>query len=361
LAAPSIGGEPERLVLEVLRSGRLAQGPVVERLESLCADMAGTSHAVAMANGSLALEAVLALSGLGPGDEVITTPFTFIATLNAILSTGASVRFADIGDDFNLDPDSVEAELTSHVAMILPVHLYGCPSDMDRLSEIARRFDLAIVEDAAQAHGARVGDRRVGSFGAGTFSFYATKNVTCGEGGVVTTSDDHLAAELRLLRNQGMAARYEYVRIGRNLRLSEIQAAVAIPQLERLGDITAARTANAEAMSSHLSAAGIEGLELPLSPEGRTHVWHQYTVLLPTGADRDVVIKRMNDAGVEVGTYYPKLVWEHPPYENHPEVVVTETPRAQDATRRCLSVPIHQGLARTEVTEVATALVDALS
>ena len=360
LAEPSFGPEIEALVIEVLRSKRLSQGPMVERFESLCAEMAGVEHAIAMANGTIALEAALEVSGIGAGDEVITTPFTFIATLNSILGTGATVRFADVGPDLNLDPSSVEHRITRSTKMIVPVHLYGLPCDMARLANIAAKRELQLIEDCAQAHGASIQGRPVGSFGTSTFSFYATKNVTAGEGGVVTTSDGDVARELRLLRNQGMERRYKYQRIGRNLRLSELQAAVAIPQMERLAAIVKRRAENAASLSAALEGR-VEGLKLPEQPSDKVHAWHQYTVLLPDGLDRARVVTRMHDAGVEVGVYYPDLVWDHPPYRNHPGIEISETPVAEAAARRCLSLPVHPALTDDNVTHIADTFVEAVT
>ena len=183
LSVVAIGPDEESLVLEVLRSGRLAQGPKVEELERRFAAAHGVEHAVAVNNGTTALVAALQALGIGPGDEVITSPFSFAATLNAVLESGATARFADIAEDFCLDPDQVESLVGERTRVLLPVHLYGLPADMPRFEELARERGAAIVEDAAQAHGARIAGRSVGSFGVGCFSFYATKNVMCGEGG----------------------------------------------------------------------------------------------------------------------------------------------------------------------------------
>lgn len=358
IAQPTLGPEVEALVLEVLRSGRLAQGPMVQRFEGLCAEMAGSEHAIAVANGTVSLEAIFIALGIGPGDEVITTPFTFAATLNSILVVGATATFVDIGDDFNIDPAGIAAVATERTRVVLPVHLFGLPADMPAISAIADGHGWAIVEDAAQAHGASVGDRKVGGWGVGSFSFYATKNVTSGEGGCITTSDAELSERLRRLRNQGMAARYEYVEIGRNLRLTELQAAVAIPQLERLEESNRRRARNARALNELLGS--IDGLELPTVPPGRTHVWHQYTVLLPERTDRVRIVELMAAAGVETGVYYPRVVWDHPPYRNHRGVVPNDTPRAVAAAACCLSLPVHASLGEGDVERVASVLIAAL-
>ncbi len=359
ISAPQLGPEVEDLVLAVLRSGHLAQGPMVERFEALCTVMAGTAHAVAVANGTVALDAALAVLDIGPGQEVITSPFTFAATINAILRSGASVRFADIGDDFTIDCGSVAALIRPATAAIMPVHLYGLPADMRALTSLAVSRGLAVVEDAAQAHGADVDGRRAGSFGTGCFSFYATKNVTSGEGGCVTTDDSMLAERLRALRNQGMRTRYDYAMIGQNWRMTDVAAAIAIPQMERLDEIITSRRRNAAELTSLL--AGTPLVTTPRVPAGRGHVWHQYTVLLDRGVDRDRVAASLSSDGVDAGVYYPGLVWDHDAYRDHPNVHRGDTPTARDYTSRCLSLPIHPGLSPGDLERVAAALDRALS
>lgn len=360
IASPRFDKEVEKSVLDVLRSGQLAQGPKVAEFEALCAEMAGTTFAVAVANGTLALEAALELLGLAPGDEVVTSPFTFGATINAILRAGATVRFADIDRSFVMDASSAQSLINSRTRVLLPVHLYGLMADMDRLAALASVHGLKVVEDAAQAHGARQGDRRAGGTGIGCFSFYATKNVTSAEGGVITTSDADLSSRLRILRNQGMSERYEYSAVGRNLRLTDLAAAVALPQMRRLQEINARRRRNAALLADALATEGVT-VTLPQVPPGRTHVWHQFTVLLPNGANRSTIIQRMRDHGVAVGVYYPRLVWDYDCYRNHERVIQDATPTAADFASRCLSLPVHQHLTGMELIRIAKALGSSLS
>jgi perosamine synthetase len=358
ISAPQLGADVEDLVLAVLRGGHLAQGPMVERFEALCAAMAGTAHAVAVSNGTVALDAALHILEIGPGQEVITSPFTFAATINAILRSGASVRFADIGEDFTIDPASVAALIGPATTALMPVHLYGLPADMPALTSLAAAHGLALVEDAAQAHGAEVGGRRAGSYGLGCFSFYATKNVTSGEGGCITTVDPTLAQRLRVLRNQGMRARYDYSIIGQNWRMTDVAAAIAIPQMEHLDAINASRRANAAVLTSLLR--GNASIATPRVPAGRGHVWHQYTVLLSPGVDRDRVVAFMSSRGVDAGVYYPTLVWDHDAYRHHHNVHHDDTPIARDAASRCLSLPVHPGLSAQDLERVAETLVAAV-
>jgi dTDP-4-amino-4,6-dideoxygalactose transaminase len=301
---------------------------------------------------------LLEIAGVGPGDEVITSPFTFAATLNVILRRGAIARFVDIRDDFTLDPAAVASLAGPRTAAIIPVHLYGLMADMRAIQASAAAHAITIVEDAAQAHGATQDGRRAGSYGLGAFSFYATKNVTSGEGGCVTTNDAGLAATLRVLRNQGMRERYEYVSAGENWRMTDLAAAVAIPQMERLEDIIGARQANATRLTELLGAD--PRIRVPLVPDDREHVWHQYTVLLPRGVDRDAVVASMARRGVQAGVYYPRLVWDYEAYRSLPAVVPGETPVAADIAARCLSLPVHPNLSYADLQRVAATLQEAL-
>jgi perosamine synthetase len=357
LSPVRLDDDVEESVLAVLRSGQLAQGRMVERLEQEFARLCGVQHAVAVANGTLALSVALEALGIGPGDEVITSPFTFIATLNAILERGATARFADIdASTFNIDPDAIADAINARSAAVVPVHLYGLPADLERIAPLAERKGLALVEDAAQAHGATVGDRAVGSFGTGCFSLYATKNVTSGEGGIVTTNDDDTADDLRLLRNLGMRSRYEYERVGHNYRLSEVHAAIALPQLRRLADANARRRANAARLDEGL--ADLPGLVTPCIPPGRTHAFHQYTVRVTGEAriDRDTLRARLTARGIGSGVYYPHAVFDHECYRSHPGVVAPDAPEARRAAREVLSLPVHPSLSATDLEAVIQAV-----
>lgn len=361
ISAPLLGELEERLVLDVLRSSRLVQGPMVERFEELVRDVAGTRHAIAMNNGTSALIAALLAHHVGPGDEVITSPLTFVATLNAILLVGARPRFVDIGDDFNLDASLLAEAITPATRAVLPVHLYGYPADMEQIGSVIKDRGIAIVEDAAQAIGARSGTRATGSFGTGCFSFYATKNVTTAEGGAVVTDDDAIEAELRILRNQGQRSRYEYERPGYNFRMTELQAAIGVGQMARLDQIVSARRSNALVLGEALS--GRRGVIVPREASGRRHVFHQFTIRLTEDAavSRDVFLQHMNARGVECGVYYPRPVFDYACFRNDPRIANPKTPTADRVCREVVSLPVHPRLTDGDLNKVAEAALEVLT
>jgi dTDP-4-amino-4,6-dideoxygalactose transaminase len=353
LTKVEIGPEEQAAALAVLRSGMLASGPRVAEFEEAFARLHGTRHAVAVANGTVALVAALRAHRIGPGDEVITSPLTFAATLNAILEVGATARFCDIAEDFTLDPAGLALVLTPRTRAVMPVHLYGLPAAMDQISAFAASHGLTVICDAAQAHGAPAR-----SFGTATYSLYATKNITCGEGGVVTTDDDQIAERLRLLRNQGMRDRYEYVLPGSNYRLTDLQAAIAAVQLTRLPALNEARARNAAKLSAGL--AGLPGLLVPLDPPGRGHVWHQYTIRLTGPLTRDDLRHQLAARGIDSRPYYPRLAHDYPCYHDHPHVTPDPTPRARQAAAQVLSLPVHPALTPHDLDHIVTSTREAL-
>lgn len=341
--------DAEPLVCEVLRSGAIAQGPMVKRFEDSFAEVAGVSHAVAVNSGTTALVASIQVLGLEPGDEVVTSPFTFVATLNAILEAGATARFADISaEDFCVDPDAVAAAIGPRTKVLMPVHLYGQMADMNRIAPLAQQHGLAMVEDAAQAVGATLGGRKAGSYGLGCFSLYATKNITTAEGGVITTDDATLADRLRVLRNQGMRQRYQYEMAGHNYRMTDLHAAVGIPQLAKLGELTEARRRNADELSKGL--ADLPGLLVPAELPDRGHVWHQYTVLVTEDAPltRDELAAALTERGIGNGIYYPKVAFDYDCYAEHPGVIAADVPVARKVATQALSLPVHPKLSEAD-------------
>jgi perosamine synthetase len=360
ISAPVLGALEEELVMDVLRSGRLAQGPMIERFEDAVRETVGTRHAVAVDNGTNALIGSLLALGIGPGDEVITSAFTFVATLNAILHVGAIPRFVDVGDDFNVDPAQLASAIGPATRAVVPVHLFGCPADMASIEAAVKGRRIPIVEDAAQALGASCLGRLVGSYGIGCFSFYATKNVTTGEGGVVTTDDDGIADTLRILRNQGQRAPYEYERPGFNFRMTELQAALGVAQMTRLPNISKARRENAGILSDRL--AGIKGLELPEEPVGRHHVFHQYTVRVTPAArvSRDELLRHLRAKGVDACVYYPRPVFDYSCFRRDPRIGSPVTPNTNRVARQVLSLPIHPQLSEEDLWRIVEAVRGAL-
>jgi perosamine synthetase len=338
ISKPFVGDAEKAAVLEVLDSGMLVQGARVEALEKAFAKASGVDHAVATSSGTTALYLALLAHGIGPGDEVITTPFTFVASVNSILYTGARPVFADIDPaTFNIDPDAVTTVLTERTRAIMPVHLYGQPCDMDALGDIARRHSLALIEDAAQAVGATYRDRQVGSFGTGVFSLYATKNVMAGEGGMITTGDPALADRLRLLRSHGMRRRYEYECLGYNFRLSELHAAIGVAQMGRLLEMTAARQRNAAFLNANL-----EGVVTPTIARDRTHVWHQYTIRLSSSSDREAMRLGLEEAGIGSAIFYPTPVHR---FDHVMAATITPSlPVSEQIANQVLSLPVHPSL-----------------
>lgn len=350
IARPDIGDDEIAAVTAVLRSGMIAQGTKVAELESRWAEYIGVPHAIATANGTLALMAIFNGLGLGPGDEVITVAHTFAATANAILSTGAVPVFVDIEPEtYLIDATRIEAAITHRTRAICPVHLYGLVADMDMIAAIADRHGLAVVEDACQAHGATYRGRRAGSFGHGAFSLYATKNMTTAEGGFVTTTDDRLADWLRLYRNQGMRTRYSFEMLGYNYRLTDVAAAIGLAQLAKLDGGIARRRAIAAAYDAAFADLPIR---LPVTPDGRTHVFHQYTV--DVGPARDAIIADIRAAGVGADIYYPVPV--------HRQAYIlerglhAELPMTDAAAAHILALPVFPGLTDAEQTVVVDAV-----
>src|SRR6476619_41751 len=279
----------------------LAGGRRVAELEERFAAVIGTRHAIAVSNGTVALMCIFEGLGLGPGDEVITVGHTFNATVSSILSTGATPVFVDIErDTYLIDAGRIEAAITPRTRAISPVHLFGLPADMAAITAIAERHSLTIVEDACQAHAATFDGRRVGSFGHGAFSLYATKNMMTGEGGLITTNDDRLADWIRVYRNQGMRERYHHEALGYNFRLTDMSAAIGLAQLAKLERNTETRREIARRYDEGFAGSGIG---IPVIPDDRTHVYHQYTV--DVGDERDAVVADLKEAGIGTGIFYP--------------------------------------------------------
>jgi perosamine synthetase len=350
MAKPQIGDDEKQAVMEVLDSGMLAQGPRVKAFEEAFAEMCGVKHAIATTSGTTALHVALLANGIGPGDEVITSAFTFIASANSILFTGARPVFVDIDPrTFNLDPDLIEAAITPKTKAIMPVHLYGLTCDMDPIVRIAEKHGLAIIEDACQSHGAGYKGKKAGSFGTGTFSLYPTKNITSGEGGMITTNDPVIDEKCRVIRQHGMRRRYYHDELGFNFRMTDVHAAIGLAQLKKLDKFNATRQANAKFLSENL-----KGVLVPYIPEGQTHVFHQYTVRVPDGK-RDALRTYLQEHGVGSEVYYPVPIHQQSFY-------VTDLgykdslPETENAALEVLSLPVHAGLSASDLETIVTSL-----
>ncbi len=355
MARPLIGEAEVEAVTAVLRSGQLTQGDTVREFEDAFAKLCAVEHAIATTSGTTALHLALLAHGIGPGDEVITTAFSFIASANAALYVGARPVFADIDPTtFNIDPDDIEHRITPRTKAILPVHLYGNPADIGKLVEIARKHNLILIEDACQAHGATWRGQPVGSFGTGCFSFYPTKNVTSGEGGIITTNDAVIAERARLLRSHGMPQRYYHEILGYNFRLSNIHAAIGLTQLSRIEDWTRKRQSNAEILENLL-----RGLDISFQsvlPDA-VHVYHQFTVRIPKLRDRVAECLKVRNVGCEI--YYPIPIHMQAVYLNIGYDV--HLPETEKATLEVLSLPVHPSLERHELATIALAVSDAIN
>jgi perosamine synthetase len=363
LSRPQIGAREEELVLEVLRSGRLSLGPMGERFEREFAAWLGVEDAVAVSSGTTALHLCVRALGWGEGDEVLTSPFSFVASANCLLYERARPVFCDVDPvTLDLDPEAAAAALGERTRGILPVHIFGYPAAMAELERLAARHDLGIVEDACEALGAVDSEgRRVGARGnLATFAFYANKQMTTGEGGMIVAPDAALAARLRSERNQGRAADMGWLDhggLGFNYRLSDLAAALGVAQVEKLDRLLAGRDRAAALYAEGL--AGIEGLELPLAARGaERRSWFVYVVRLPEGVDRDATIRRLGERGVAAKAYLPCIhLFPHLRELGYRE---GQFPVAEAASARSLALPFFPAIAEAQVERVCQELGAAL-
>lgn len=348
LAKPIIGDDERRAVDKVLQSGMLAQGPEVAAFEEEFSTEFGLSRVcVAVNSGTSGLHLSLLAAGVGPGDEVVVPSFTFAATANAVALVGARPVFADIdADDFCIDPAAAEAAISDRTAAIMPVHLFGHPARMDKLTRIAQERNLSLIEDAAQAHGASLLGIPVGTFGSfGVFSLYPTKNMTAGEGGMVSVGDKQLERLLRLYRNQGMEIRYRHEVVGLNNRMSDLHAAIGRVQLRSVARWTKQRQRNAEFLSANL-----EGVGVPTIGPDAVHVFHQYTIRV--AEDRDNFARALHDE-FQVGSavFYPVPAHRQAPFQSKAHLPVTD-----QVAKECLSIPVHPSLSDEDLERIVTAV-----
>jgi len=363
VANPLLGAEEENAILGVLTTGQLAQGKQVAVFELRFAELCHVREAVAVSSGTAALHLALLAHNIGHGDEVITTSFGFTAIANVILFAKATPVFVDIDPDtYTLDPFQVEAALTRRTKAIIAVHLYGHPCDMKRLEQLADAYSIVLIEDASQAHAAAVDGRPVGSFGTGCFSFYATENMTTGEGGMVTTNDPAIAERVRLLRNHGQEACCYHIALGYNLRMMELQAALGIAQMEKLGYFTEHRIANAAYLTEHLKGM----VQTPIVRPGYRHVYNQYTIRVPS--NRNEWAAKLLAQGIDTAIRYPLPIHQQPFYRRSSSLFrvlspgkrshvkggnpSARLPATESAAEQVLSLPVHPALSKEDLSTI---------
>lgn len=347
-AKPIIGDDERAAVDRVLRSGMLAQGPEVAAFEEEFSAHVGGRHCVAMNSGTSALHLGFIAAGIERGDEVIVPSFSFAATANSVVLAGGVPVFADIDPQtFNIDPDHAESLITKKTKAIMPVHLYGHIAAMDRFAEISSKHGVQIIEDAAQGHLASMNGRNAGEFGTvASFSFYPTKNMTAGEGGMVVTANAEIARTLRLLRNQGQEIRYQNEVIGFNTRMTDIHAAIGRVQLGKLPGWTKTRQENAAYLDAHL-----KGVVTPFLAPGTTHSYHQYTIRIPGGSSekRDAFMAGITERGVGCGVYYPTPIHRLPSFK-----MELTLPQTDLVVKECVSLPVHPSLSKADLDTIVT-------
>ncbi|MHB9154615.1 MAG: DegT/DnrJ/EryC1/StrS family aminotransferase [Endomicrobiales bacterium] len=353
LVSPLLGNDEKRILNEIIDSRIIASGAYVDRFEKESAAFSGSRFAVATSNGTTALHAALLACGIRPGDKVLTTPFSFIATANSILFCGAKPVFADIDPaTYNLSPEAAEKALRKHrnIKAIIVVHLYGQPADMGAFLRLKKKYRLALIEDCAQAHGARYKGRCVGSFGdAAAFSYYATKNITTGEGGIILTSAPRVDRLARQLINHGRDGQSTHTILGYNFRLTNLAAGIGLVQLKKLGRWNEARRKNGAFLTSRLE--GLDFLETPFVPSFSEPVFHQYTVRVDAGL-RPEFMKYLSENGIGCGIYYPTAIYRQPLYQGL-GYAAGLCPEAERAAREVVSLPVHPALTRKDLETIA--------
>jgi dTDP-4-amino-4,6-dideoxygalactose transaminase len=361
---PQIDEQEIEMVTQVLKSRFLtshpANGPMVTKFESAFANFVNAKHAIAVNNGTAALQMALLAAGINPGDEVIVPSFTFVATAEAVALVGAKPVFVDIDPNtYNINPEKAEKSITSRTRAMIPVDLYGLSADVKAIAEIAEKHDLALIEDAAQAHGALYKGKPPGAFAdMACWSFYASKNMTTGEGGMITTNSDEFAEKLRSIRMHGEKESYVSSMLGSNYRMPEIEAAIGCVQLQKLPKFLEKRRKNAELLTEKLGKA--EGLQLPGEPPGYKHSWYLYTVRLKgrNANARNRVLEELRKSGVGAAVYYGTPIHLMPYYRKFGKYSLPET---EKAAQQVFSLPVHPGVTSSQIEHIATSTVKALS
>lgn len=360
---PQIDEKEIEMVVKVLRSrvltDRHGNGPMVRRFEEEFASFVEAKHAIAVNNGTAALHTALLAAGVTSGDDVTLPSFTFVATAEAVALTGARPVFVDIDPlTYNIDPKKIEETVTAKTKAVMAVDLYGLPADMEAIKEVAQKHDLVVVEDSAQAHGALYKGKPPGSFAdIACWSFYASKNMTTGEGGMVTTNDDEYAEKLRYIRSHGEKEEYKSFMIGHNYRMPEIEAAIGCTQLRKLPGFLEERRRNARLLTERLS--GITRLQLPAEPRGCKHGWYLYTVRLQDAdaSERNKIVYRLRKRAIGAAVYYPTPIHLMPYYRRFGEY---HLPEAERAAQQVFSLPIHPGATSEEISYIVDSMMQLL-
>jgi len=351
IAKPCLGVEEKEAVTQVIDSGMIASGAVVEEFNHKFSEYIGVKHGIATSNGTTALEVALKALGIGPGDKVLTTPFSFIASTNSILYAGAIPLFADIDPKtFNIAPDKMEDKLKKYrdIKALQIVHLFGQACDMDAIMTLVKKYGLLLIEDCAQAHGALFGNKKVGTFGdAAAFSFYPTKNMTTGEGGMVVTNNDNAAERSSLLINHGMKIRYHHDIIGYNYRMTNVAASIGLCQLKKLDGFNKRRNQNAEYYNKNINN---QYVQVPYKQGNVYHCYHQYTILVKDGR-RDDFTKYLSANNVGSSVFYPLSIPEQKCYEGMD--IERDFPVTDKVKLEVVSIPVHPLLSQDELSTVA--------
>lgn len=352
IARPVLGDIETKAVVDVLNSGMLIQGAEVKKFEDDFSHYLGVRDSIAVSNGTVALDLALKTLELQPGDEIISPAFTFVATANVILYQGARPVFVDVeSKTFNIDPQDLQKKVTSKTKAVIGVHLYGQPFDVQAVQQICEDNKIVLIEDCAQAHGAEFKGQKVGSFGLGCFSFYPTKNMTTGEGGMITTNDHHLAAKLRLMRNHGDAGKYNHIMLGYNYRMTNIQGAIGQVQLKSLDLYNQKRIENAEFLSKNIHRTG---LTTPFKDGRVKHVYNQYVIRVEESfpASRENLIKYLESNGIGCAVHYPMPVYRQPLYRQL-DLDCQDCLVAEHISQRVLSLPVHPSLSHEDLEYIA--------
>ena len=360
---PQIGEEEIKAVVKVLKSGiithALGAGPMVTKFEEAFAKFVKAKHAIAVNTGTSALHLAIMGAGIKRGHEVVLPSFTFVATAEVIAMAGAKPVFVDINPEtYNISPSEIEKVITKKTKAIMPVDLYGLPADMQPIREIAETHELTIVEDAAQAHGASYKRKPPGAFAdAACWSFYASKNMTTGEGGMITTNNDELAENVRFMRSHGEKEKYRSLILGHNYRMPEMQAAIGLIQLKKLPKFVAKRRENAKRLSAKLRKAEI--LQLPKEPKGYKHSWYLYTVRLKgaKGRRRDKIVETLKQKGIGAEVYYVNPIHLMPYYRKFGKYRLKET---EKAAKQVFSIPVHPGVTTEQISFIGKSVLHAI-